>query len=65
MFAKDTADKAAKLQGLGKALAAYMDKHPEIDTVYYGRADGKTARANWARIEKSFAAILFSTITTS
>ena len=43
-FAKDTADKVAKLQGLGKALAAYLDKHPEIDTVYYGRG-GRQNRA--------------------
>ena len=41
---KDLADKTTKLQGLGKALAAYLDKHPEMDTVYYGRG-GRQNRA--------------------
>ena len=36
---RDLADKAAKLtgSGIGKALSAYLDKHPEINAVFYGR----------------------------
>lgn len=64
-FAKDAANKVAKLQGLGKALAAYMDKHPEIDTVYYGRGGRQNRARQLAAHREKFRGILFSTITTS
>ena len=45
-FSKELAEKAEKLSGngLGNAVAGYLDKHPEINTVYYGRG-GRQNRA--------------------
>jgi hypothetical protein len=44
---KELAEKAEKLRGsgLGKALVAHLDKHPEINVVFYGRG----GRQNHAR----------------
>ncbi|MGH9894392.1 MAG: hypothetical protein ACREA0_20890, partial [bacterium] len=43
---KELAEKAEKLSGngLGKAMVAYLDKHPEVNVVFYGRG-GRQNRA--------------------
>jgi hypothetical protein len=45
-FSKELAEKAEKLSGdgLGKTVSAYLDKHPEISAVFYGRG-GRQNRA--------------------